>query len=144
MTNQYFYLFLCSSILSFIFYKGFYFYFEKQVYLFAFRNFSLKKFLYHLFSITIPLILLHKTIVPQLFVIVVILFFYEWKKIYIFSNGILIGINFLKWSDFDKIIFDENELKLVKSSEILYNRVYSIKIEKDLKEHFQVLTSKSL
>ena len=144
MTNQYFYLFLCSSILSFIFYKGFYFYFEKQVYLFAFRNFSLKKFLYHLFSITIPLILLHKTIVPQLFVIVVILLFYEWKKIYIFSNGILIGINFLKWSDFDKIIFDENELKLVKSSEILYNRVYSIKIEKDLKEHFQVLTSKSL
>jgi len=49
----------------------------------------------------------------------------------------------MKWNDFDEMSFNNNNLKLIKNSDTLYKRIYYIKIEKDLKEHFQILTSKS-
>jgi len=143
MNFEFLYLFFILSICSLIFYKFLYFYFEKQIFLFSLRSFSHKKFIYHTITVVIPLYLLHNSIEIDLFIIIIALFFYERKKIYIFSNGILIGLSFIKWNDFDEISFNNNNLKMINNSRILYKGVYSIKIEKDLKEHFKVLTSKS-
>lgn len=144
MSHYLIFLFIALTVISYLGQKLLFFYLEKGVFLFSIRNFSMKLTVIRVLLIIIPLIVFHWSYYIDVLFIALVIVGYDLKRSYFFSNGILIGINFFKWKDFDEIVYTNERITLIKSSNTLYKRSYIFKIEKDLMEDLEMLLSKSL
>lgn len=131
------------SVLSFILYKVVYFFQERNLFLFKVSNFRGKEYLYYASTIIVVLLVFHKIDFFDILLILGALYIYENRKVSIFNNGILIGLNFIKWEHFHYVEIKNSELQLVLLNSILHKRVYNISMTpKEITKFKEILGKK--